>query len=107
MKSRPVIPREVANRDVEDAIDYYLTEAGEQAALCFVDALERAYTRLSHQPAGGSPRYSYELNIPELRCSALSGYPYLIFYIERTDHVDVWRVLHGQRDIPNLIEAPE
>jgi toxin ParE1/3/4 len=29
-------------------------------------------------------------------------YPHLIFYIERDDHVDVWRVLHGQRDIPQV-----
>jgi toxin ParE1/3/4 len=28
------------------------------------------------------------------------GDPYLIFYIDRDDHVDVWRVLHAQRDIP-------
>jgi toxin ParE1/3/4 len=27
-------------------------------------------------------------------------YPYLVFYVERDDHIDVWRVLHGQRDIP-------
>jgi toxin ParE1/3/4 len=27
-------------------------------------------------------------------------YPHLIFYIERDDHVDVWRVLDGKRDIP-------
>jgi hypothetical protein len=27
-------------------------------------------------------------------------YPYLVFYVERSDHIDIWRVLHGQRDIP-------
>jgi toxin ParE1/3/4 len=25
----------------------------------------------------------------------------LVFYIERDDQVDVWRVLHAQRDIPD------
>ena len=30
----------------------------------------------------------------------MTRFPYLIFYFERDDCVDVWRVLHGQRDIP-------
>lgn len=29
----------------------------------------------------------------------IKDYPYVIFYIEREDCVDVWRVLHRQRDI--------
>ena len=28
------------------------------------------------------------------------SYPYLLFYVERHDTIDVWRVLHGERDIP-------
>ena len=34
-------------------------------------------------------------------------YPYLVFYVERSDHVDVWRVLQGQRDIPAWMQDPE
>jgi toxin ParE1/3/4 len=30
-----------------------------------------------------------------------------VFYIERDDHIDVWRVLHAQRDIPALMREPE
>ena len=26
--------------------------------------------------------------------------PYLVFYVEHVDHIDIWRVLHSQRDIP-------
>ena len=36
----------------------------------------------------------------ELRCRPLKRYPYLLFYMEREAHIDLWRVLHGQRDIP-------
>ena len=28
-------------------------------------------------------------------------YAHLIFYVEREEHIDVWRVLHEQRDIPS------
>ena len=27
----------------------------------------------------------------------------LIFYVEHPDHIDVWRVLHGKRDIPDWL----
>jgi toxin ParE1/3/4 len=36
----------------------------------------------------------------------LSRYPYLLFYVERQDHIDVWRVLHSQRDIPAWLQVP-
>ncbi len=100
MNSKPTIPRESASRDVEDAVDYYLNEAGEQVALGFVDALEQAYRHIAAQPASGSPRYAHELNLPGLRTWPLQRYPYLIFYVELANRIDIWRVLHGQRDIP-------
>ncbi len=100
MKSKPIIPRESARRDVEEAIDYYLNETGDQIALGFIEALEHANFHLASQPASGSPRYAHELNLPGLRAWPLQRYPYLIFYVELPNHIDLWRVLHGQRDIP-------
>lgn len=107
MKSKPVIPRELANRDVDEAIAYYLDEGVDQAALSFIDALERAYTHIGRHPASGSPRYAHELNLPGLRFWPLTRFPHLVFYFEHTDHVDVWRVLHGQRDIPAWMHEPD
>jgi toxin ParE1/3/4 len=104
---KPVVPRALAVRDVEDAIGYYLKEDARQAALAFVDALEDAYVILGQHPAIGASRYATELDIPELRSWALPRFPYVIFYIERDDHIDVWRVLHGRRDIPALLEDPD
>lgn len=103
---KAVIPRGLANRDVDAAIAHYLEEGSEQVALRFVDALERAYAHLGRQPAPGSPRYARELNIPGLRSWPLRDFPYLVFYIERADHLDVWRVLHGRRDIPAWLQEP-
>ena len=100
MKAKLVVPREQAQQDVEDALAYYLAEDAEAAALGFIDALEQAYAHIGRHPATGSPRYAHELNLPGLRSWPLTRYPYLVFYVERSDHVDVWRVLQGQRDIP-------
>jgi len=104
---KPVVPRERANLDVEEAVAYYLNEGSEQAALGFIDALEQAYAHLSRHPATGSPRYAHELNLPGLRVWPLKRYSYLIFYLEHDDHIDVWRVLHGQRDIPAWLQGDE
>jgi toxin ParE1/3/4 len=85
---------------VEEALDHYLLEAGEAVADGLVDALQKALAHLGRQPATGSSRYAHELGLPGLRAWPLTRYPYLVFYVEREDHVDVWRVLHAARDIP-------
>lgn len=105
MKTKPVVPRLLAQQDVEEALDYYLQQAGPAVALGLVDALELAYGHISRQPASGSPRYGHELGLPGLRSWPLTGYPYLVFYIERDAHVDVWRVLQAQRDIPAWLSS--
>jgi toxin ParE1/3/4 len=90
---------------VDDAVDYYVS--AQQAALAFIDALRAAYTHIGRHPATGSPRYAHELSLPGLRSWPLKRYPYLVFYVERADHADVWRVLNEQRDIPVSMRDPE
>jgi toxin ParE1/3/4 len=107
MKSKPVIPRHLVRQDVNDAIDNCLEEGAVQAALGFIDALEWAYSHLARRPDTGSTRYAYELDIPGLRSWPLKRYPHLIFYVNRTDHVDVWRVIDGSRDIPAWLRDKE
>ena len=97
---KPVRLRALALADMDDAIGYYLKEAGPEVALGFIDELERAYAHLGRQPATGSPRYAHELNLPGLRSWPLTRFPHLVFYVEQADHVDVWRVLHRARDMP-------
>jgi len=105
--AKPVVPRELANRDIDEAIAWYLGEGAEQVALGFIDALEQAYANIGRNPTSGSPRYAHELNLPGLRFWPLIRYPHLVFYVERPEHIDVWRVLHGQRDIPAWMQEPE
>lgn len=100
MKAKPVIPRELANRDVDDALAHYVNEAPVDVALGFIDALEHAYALIGQQPGIGSPRWGHELGLPGLRAWPLTRYPYLVFYVEVADHVAVWRVLQAQRDVP-------
>ncbi|MDP9964416.1 toxin ParE1/3/4 [Variovorax paradoxus] len=105
MKAKAVVPREQANRDIDEAIAYYLREDAAAAAMNFIDALEKAYDHISRNPGTGSASYAYELSLPGLRFWPLTRFPYLVFYFEQPDCIDVWRLLHGQRDIPAWMQT--
>ena len=107
MSAKPIVARERARRDVEDAIDYFAREAGEQVALSFIDSVENCYRAMARQPATGSPRYAHELNLAGLRSRPLKRFPYLVFYVEREDHIEIWRVLHAHRNIPAWLQVDE
>ena len=106
MRPKPVLPREAAVRDVDEAVTHYLDVNSVEAALGFIDALELAYTHIGRHPGSGSPRYAHELDLPGLRFWQLNRFPYVVFYVERPDYVDVWRVLHGHRDMPAWLREP-
>lgn len=105
MSVKPVVPRRIATCDAETAIDWYRSQGAHDAARRFIDALERATAQLARHPAAGSPRFEHELNLPGLRVWPLTRFPYLIFYLERADHIDVWRILHAQRDLPAWLQS--
>jgi len=104
---KPVVLRELAQRDIGDAIAYDLDEGLAQAALGFIEDLEHVLTQIGLHPAVGAPRYAHELNLPGLRSWPSSGHPHLVFYVDRPAHVDVWRVVHGQRDLPAWMHEPD
>jgi len=95
-----VVPRRLATQDLRDAAARYAAEADAATARRFIDAVEQAFTTIASQPGIGSPRYAVDLDWPGLRTHAVRGFPYLIFYVEQTDHLDLLRVLHAHRDIP-------
>jgi toxin ParE1/3/4 len=104
---KPVVPRQQANRDVDEAIEYYRAEASDRVALSFIDALEQAYRHIARHPLSGSSRYAVELNLPGLRAWPLRRFPHLVFYVKTMDRIDIWRVLHGARDVPTWMRETE
>jgi toxin ParE1/3/4 len=108
MAAKPVHLRELASADLHSAADHYLSQADVAVAIRFIDAVQRATRRISRSPQLGTLRFAYELEIPELRSLPVARFPYLVFYVERDDHVDVWRILRTRRDIPStLLGDPE
>ena len=106
MDGKTVVLREQAWRDIDEAVEHYLVEAGPAVALAFIDAVENARRRIGEQPRSGSPRYAHDMDIPGLHFRSAGKFPYLIFYVESEAEIDVWRVLHGARDIPAWMREP-
>ena len=96
-----------AAADIEKAADYYLSEGGQQLAIEFVDAVQRTITRISRSPSTGSPRFVTEVDISDVRSLRVPRFPYIVFYVAADEEIDVWRVLHEQRDIPHRLRRPE
>jgi toxin ParE1/3/4 len=101
LKTISLKPR--AQGDIRDAVAYYGREAGGAVAPRFAESVTGALDRLAARSASGSTRYAHELDLPGLRCIGVKRFPYLIFYMEGDDRVDVWRVLHAKRDLPSEI----
>jgi plasmid stabilization system protein ParE len=60
---------------------------------------------IGEQPEIGSKRYAKPPALQGLRMCPVPDFPkHWIFYIERPDHIDVLRVLHGARDIPVVLQ---
>jgi toxin ParE1/3/4 len=100
VRTKPLIRLQCAREEELEAVRYYAAEVGLDMALAFREALRTAYRAIAARPGTGSPRYGEILDLPGLRAKRLKRFPFLVFYVEGQDRIDVWHVLHVQRDIP-------
>lgn len=103
---KPPVRHARADEDVREAVQYLLENAP-ASALDFVDVLEQTFLQIQRRPAIGSPRYAHELNLPDLRFWPCKRFPYLVFYVESAQQIDVWRILHSRRNIPSWLQSNE
>lgn len=97
--TKRVIRLESARADEREIVAHYAREARLDLSFHFTEALRDIYRSIGDRPAIGSPRYGDLLGIEGLRSRKVKRFPFLVFYVERVDHIDVWRVLHAQRDV--------
>jgi toxin ParE1/3/4 len=101
---KKLIRRSVADTDVLSALEYYLEHAPEYA-LDFIDDLEHAYQHIQKFPESGSTRYAFELDFPELRVWQCQTFPFLIFYLNQVQQIEILRILHSKKDIPPSFQS--
>jgi toxin ParE1/3/4 len=99
-----IIRRPTANRDLVATFRYLAREAGERTADRFFIEAEATFARLAGMPGIGT---RYEPNEPlysDLRYFPVSRFRhYLVFYRPITGGIEVFRVLHGARDIHGIL----
>lgn len=105
--SARLVVRATARADVESAADWYTDEGGSALGLRFLAELDATYQRIAGQPGIGSPRWGEALSLPDLRVWPLTRFPYQVFYLQRAQHIEIWRVLHGARDVPGALTQPK
>jgi toxin ParE1/3/4 len=94
-----------AERDVRTAILYYRVEVGVSLASRFASAFAQSLRQIRQHPDRGSSRFADELGIDGMRHIKVARFPFLIFYLARSEVIEVWRVLHNRQDIPTTLDA--
>jgi toxin ParE1/3/4 len=87
-----------SSRDLEEIGDY-ISQDNPDAAERLILLIREKCELLSKQPGVGRDRSDV--------LSGLRGFPvgnYVIFYQPANDGVEIFRVLHGARDIPELFD---
>lgn len=103
MRGKPLVPRQQANRDIDETLNGYLKEGRPEIADAFSDGLQQTYAQIAAHSGAGSTDFADELNRPGLRCWPLQKHPQLVRYVEQAKQIDVWRILDGRRDIPTWL----
>jgi toxin ParE1/3/4 len=88
-------------------VQWYAQQGGLSVVDDFLDALDKAFAHVARYTDSGSQRWAAALKLEGLRGWRVAGFPHVVFYVEREDAIEVWRVLHGARDIPATLAEPD
>jgi toxin ParE1/3/4 len=99
-----IIRRPTANRDLIEIFQYYARKAGQRVADRFFAEAEATFAYLASMPGTGALYEPDEPLFRGLRYCPVSRYrKYLVFYQPVHDGIEVYRVLHGSRDILGIL----
>jgi len=90
-----------AERDIAEAAASYAEESI-SVSNRFLAEVESTLARIRQMPGSGSPRFSHELGVSDLRMVLLHGFPYLLFYFDR-ESIDIVRVVHAHREVFGIL----
>jgi toxin ParE1/3/4 len=98
--------RPLAWREIQVQLDYLAEEAGLETAERFLDGLVSSFETLSNTPKIGALCSFSNPAIRRLRRWQVKGFEnWLIFYFAKREGVEIVHVMHGARDIQNLMDG--
>jgi toxin ParE1/3/4 len=95
---RPIIWSPEARADLSEIWNYYAGRAGRQRADKIAHEISDALRLIEDHPFAGRARDEIR---PGLR--SITARPYVIFYRMRDDAAQIVRILHGRRDLDDLL----
>lgn len=102
------ILRPAARQDILRQYTWYLEQDVPAVADRFLLAVSQSIGVLVDFPEAGVPRQMSNPQLAGLRAWPVKGFEEIrVYYIVRTDQVEVIRILHGRRDINALLEQPD
>lgn len=96
--------RQLATDDYFSIVAWYTDEAGDKVAERFIRSLRETEGRISRNPSLGPTSFTYGASKQATRYGAVDGFPYLVFYLNLDEHIEIVRVLHERRDIPGQLQ---
>ncbi len=100
---KPARTRPLAEQDLVERTRYYAAGEGSELGDRFFTAAIEAVRSVEDMPGIGSPLVGERIGIPELRRVGVEGFPCGWFYFERSDHLDVVRLLADKQDLDDLL----
>lgn len=95
--------RPLAADDLVTRAHYYRDQGGHVLAQRFFETALKSLRSIERQPGLGSSRIGELCEMPTLRAWPVAGFPVRWFYLERTDHVDVVRLLGDAQDLVTIL----
>lgn len=103
---KPVRHTPGATKDIDECAAWIYKE-NPAAARGFLEAIKLTDTTVSQMPGIGSRRYANVALVKGVRMVKVKGFEhYLFFYLERETRIDVLRILHSARNIPQALRGP-
>lgn len=100
----PIIVRDRATQDIRRQANYILAMGSRDAAEMFLEFAEYAFAQLVITPHMGRVVPLVLSDMGTIRQWRIKNFKdYLIFYKVLEDRVEVLRVLHGMRDLEDLL----
>jgi toxin ParE1/3/4 len=105
--SRRIVRRETATEDLIETYVYIGLDSPD-AAERFLSAAERTFEMLAETPRMGRRWDSTLAHLQDVRLWRVKGFEnWLVFYLPLADGVEILRVIHGARNLDDvLVDAP-
>jgi len=99
-----VIVHDRATRDIRQQANYILAKGNQEAAERFLESVEDAFSQLATTPNIGKVLPLLLDDMKTIRQWRIKNFKdHLIFYQFQEEQVEVLRVLHGARDLENIL----